>query len=110
MSGSGTLTFANGMVFDFNGTGLAASPPGSAFSYQIGTGPTRATDLTLTAANVTFSTTGFAAFNQSILYQADGNIYFNFMAVPEPASILAVCCGAAVAIRVLRRRTRLALP
>jgi autotransporter-associated beta strand protein len=105
MSGSGTLTFANGMVFDFNGTGLAASPPGSAFSYQIGTGPTHATDLTLTAANVTFSTTGFAAFNQSILYQADGDIYFNFMAVPEPASVLAVCCGAAVAIRVLRRRT-----
>jgi hypothetical protein len=41
---------SNGMIFDFDGTGLAPAPPGSAYSYHIGTGPTRATNQTLTSA------------------------------------------------------------
>ena len=110
MSGSGTLTFTNGMEFDFDGTGLAPAPPGSAFSYQIGTGPTRATDLTLTSANVTFNTTGFAALNPSILYESDGEIFFNFMAVPEPSSVLAVCFGAAAGICLLGAERHLHFP
>ena len=59
---------------------------------------------------MTFSTTGFGAVNPSILYESDGDIFFNFTAVPEPPFVLAVCLGAAAFIRTLRRKRGRPIP
>ena len=52
---------------------------------------------------MTFSTTGFAVGNPTILYESDGELYFNFMAVPEPGLILALSAGAMLGASGWRR-------
>jgi hypothetical protein len=52
---------------------------------------------------VTFNTTGFDALNQTIRYESDGDIYFNFTVAPEPGLILALPAGAMLVAGVWRR-------
>src|SRR5262249_27246859 len=101
----GTVALTGGLKIEIDGTGLSfiVNQP---YSYQIGllNGWANGTQTLTNPAG--FATIGFAAdpATMSAQISSTGQVFVNFTPTPEPAGLLALAGGAALAAGWLRRR------